>query len=98
LVLLAKPSAVQLVIGHDPQEYEANTNCQKASDKEDNLPRFDIGARLSATDRDAVRNAATEDLGKPIEAEPDTCARTLLFLCVPLGCEECEAGSDLCLI
>ena len=74
LVLLAKPSAVQLVVGHDPQEYEAHTNRQKSCDKEDNLPRFDVCARLAATDGDAVRNAAAEDLGKPIKAEPDTCA------------------------
>lgn len=73
LILFAKPPAVQLVVWHDPKEQYADTRRQQSSDKKDNLPGLDDSAGPTATDRNAVGKAATEDLCPTVEAEPDGC-------------------------
>lgn len=92
LVLFTQPPAVELIIRHNPKEQEAHASRQHSSNKEDNLPRLDDRARLAAPNSNTVRDAATEDLRKAVEAEPDGCARALFFLRIPLRGEKGEAG------
>lgn len=92
LILLAQPTAIELVIRHDPKKQKSNASRQNTCGKEDYLPRLDDGACLTTTNSNTISKAATKDLRKAVEAEPDTCARALFFLGVPLRCEEGEAG------
>lgn len=91
LVLFAQPPAIELVVGHDPEEEEANGHSQQARDKEDDLPWLDDRATLATTDSDTVRNNATKDLRPTVKAKPYGGASALLFLCVPLRSEQRES-------
>lgn len=71
LILLAQPSAVELVVRHNPEEEEANAGSEQAGDKKDDLPRFDDRASLAATDCNSICNDTTKDLCPSVEAEPN---------------------------
>jgi hypothetical protein len=91
-----QPAAIELVVRHRPEENDADADRQETREEKDDLPRFEKRAVLTRSYRDTVRHQAAEDLGESVEGEPDACARSLLFLGVPLGCEEGEAGRDGC--
>jgi hypothetical protein len=89
-IFLAQPTAVELIVRYDPEEENTNAGSQESSYQENNLPGLDGGSRLTTPDSNAVSDTPAENLSPPVEAEPDTSARTLLFLCVPLRREERE--------
>lgn len=52
-----------MVVGHDPEEEDAETASQKTGGEEDDFPRLDDAAVFAAADRNAVGEEAAEDLG-----------------------------------
>lgn len=90
-VLLLQPPRVQLVIRHNPQEHDAQTNRQQPSHQEDNLPRLNRRAVLGCADRNAVGNHTTENLADAIEAEPDVDSDALFVFGVPLSVVSMDA-------
>jgi len=91
-IFFTQPPAIQLVVWHNPQEQDTQTHCQQTGNEEDDFPGLNRGTRFPAPDSNAVGEAAAEDLGEPVETEPDASARALLFFGVPLRGEEGEAG------
>lgn len=85
LVFLTEETCVELIVRDDPEEDEADAYGQASGNQEDDLPGLNVGSVKTSAFRDAVRHQTTEDLCKSIERKPDTCARTLFLLGIPLN-------------
>ena len=84
-IFLAEETCVELTVRNDPEKDEADADGQASSDQEDDLPGLNARAVKTCAFCDTISYQTTEDLCESIEGEPDTCARTLLFLGVPLS-------------
>lgn len=89
-----QPARVELVVGHDEEEDDAQRGGQAAVDQKHNLPGRDGGPALTGADRDAVGHQAAEDLAEAVEREPEPRAHALFALGIPLRGEEGEAWGD----
>lgn len=83
-VLLLEPSSVELIVWNDPEEYQSQTNSQKASHEENNFPRLNGRAMAVSPNGDTIRNQATKNLTPSVEAEPDVDSTALLCFGIPL--------------
>ena len=83
-VLLAEPSGVELIVGHEDEKENTNGGSQEARDKEHNFPRCDCRSVQPCTLCDPIRHQPAKDLRESIEAEPNARSKALLFLGVPL--------------
>lgn len=83
-IFLAEKTCVELTVRNDPEEDETDADGQASSNQKNDLPGFNGGAVETRTFCDAISYQTAEDLCEAVEGEPDTCARTLLFLSVPL--------------
>jgi hypothetical protein len=83
-IFLAQEAGIKLTVRNDPEEDESNADGQASGDQEDDFPGLDAGSVETCAFCDAVGHQTTEDLCESIEREPDTSARTLLFLRIPL--------------
>lgn len=61
-VFLAQPSAVHLIIWHNPEEEDAEESGQEPSSQEDDFPGLDCSACFATSDCDAVGETAAKDL------------------------------------
>lgn len=83
-VFVGEPSRIQLVVRDDPEKEESDGDGKYTRGEENNLPWRDGGSIFPCAHGNAVCNGAADDLPNAVEAEPDACAVSLLFACVPL--------------
>lgn len=93
-VCLAEPFRVQLIVGHDEPEHNAQNSSEYSEYQEHDLPRRNSDSMLPSADCNAVSHETTQDLTKAVEREPDACACSLLALCIPLAGEKRKSGRD----
>jgi hypothetical protein len=90
-IFLAQETGIELTVRDNPEEDESNADGQASGNQENDFPGLDAGSVKTCAFCNAISYQTTEDLCESVEREPDTCARALLFLRIPLGSQQGES-------
>jgi hypothetical protein len=90
-IFLAQKACIELTVRDNPKEDEPNADSQATSDQEDDLPGLDTGSVETCAFCNTVCHQTTKDLRESVEREPDASTGALLFLSIPLGCQQSES-------